>query len=107
MANERCRLCRSYAINPHMYDREPGVDLDLCDVCYWKTRAEQSTNRKHVLYETADKDRPEWICDGNGEVVLSLCRVCGGAECSLPTNCPGRCLTLKESDLICAGELDF
>lgn len=33
MANEKCRLCGSYAINPHRYDREPGMDLDLDDMC--------------------------------------------------------------------------
>ena len=36
-----CKLCSSHAINPQFYDREPNIDLDLCDVCYWKTRAER------------------------------------------------------------------
>lgn len=31
--------CGSYAINPHLYGREAGADLDLCDVCYWRSRA--------------------------------------------------------------------
>lgn len=62
---------------------------------------------KHVLYETKDSDKPQSICDGNGEVVLGLCRICGGAESSLATNCPGRTLTPEEADSICAGELDF
>lgn len=30
--------CGSMAINPHCHGREPGVDLDLCDVCYWRAR---------------------------------------------------------------------
>jgi hypothetical protein len=30
--------CGSMAINPHCHGREPGVDLDLCDVCYWRSR---------------------------------------------------------------------
>jgi hypothetical protein len=34
-----CRDCGSMAINPHCHGREPEVDLDLCDVCYWRTRA--------------------------------------------------------------------
>jgi hypothetical protein len=62
---------------------------------------------EHVLFETGDVDAPEVIMDGCGEVALGLCRVCGGAECSLPTNCPGRILTGKEEDLICADELDY
>lgn len=31
--------CASYAINPHLHGRDPGVDLDLCDACYWRKRA--------------------------------------------------------------------
>jgi hypothetical protein len=38
---------------------------------------------------------------------LSYCDVCGGAEGSLPTLCPGRRLTPEESDAIYAGELNF
>lgn len=34
-----CKICASFAINPHLYDREPDVDLNLCDVCYWRKRA--------------------------------------------------------------------
>lgn len=33
----------------------------------------------HVLYETGDQDAPEQIKDRNGEVVLAMCRKCGGA----------------------------
>lgn len=36
-----CKICRSMAVNPHSHGREDGVDLDLCDVCYWRTRAER------------------------------------------------------------------
>ena len=61
----------------------------------------------HALYETGDADAPDDILDMNGEVVLALCRNCGGAECSLPTNCPGRKLTPEEEDDICNGKLDF
>lgn len=43
--------------------------------------------REHVLYETRDADRPEQICDQNGEVVLALCRLCGKAECELDSEC--------------------
>lgn len=35
----RCKRCFSYAINPHMNGRDK-TDLDLCDVCYWRKRAE-------------------------------------------------------------------
>lgn len=33
-----CVMCGSQAINDHLHGRERGVDLDLCDVCYWKKR---------------------------------------------------------------------
>jgi len=62
---------------------------------------------KHILYETKDKDCPRNICDSNREVVLSLCKVCGGAEGAMPTNCPGRKITSDELDAIYAGNLNF
>jgi hypothetical protein len=50
-----------------------------------------------------DQDRHCHICDGG----LALCVVCGGAEGSLPTECPGRPLTAAEEDAIMAGTMDF
>jgi len=41
----------------------------------------------HDLFVTSDIDRPEEICDRNGEVVLSLCRKCGKAENDLTMYC--------------------
>jgi hypothetical protein len=38
---------------------------------------------EHDFYTTADKDRPEVICDRNGEVVLNLCKRCGKGEADL------------------------
>lgn len=35
----RCK-CGSYAINPQHHGRD-GSDNDLCDVCYWRKRAER------------------------------------------------------------------
>jgi hypothetical protein len=35
----QCRKCGSYAINEHSHGREKGKDSDLCDVCYWRKRA--------------------------------------------------------------------
>jgi hypothetical protein len=36
----KCKICGSYAINHHCHGRD-GSDPDLCDVCYWRKRAEQ------------------------------------------------------------------
>ena len=41
-----CRVCSSYAINPHCHGRKDGVDLDLCDVCYWRKRSIQEYVRR-------------------------------------------------------------
>jgi len=35
-----CERCGSYAINPNNHGRDPKKDLNLCDVCYWRKRAE-------------------------------------------------------------------
>lgn len=37
--NGRCERCGSYAINHHSHGRD-GSDAELCDVCYWRKRAE-------------------------------------------------------------------
>lgn len=36
-----CKRCGSYAINENLHGRKKGVDLDLCDVCYWRERAKE------------------------------------------------------------------
>lgn len=38
---QQCTRCDSYAINPRLHGRDGG-DADLCDVCYWRKRAEAS-----------------------------------------------------------------
>ena len=37
----RCKLCSSQAINLTAHGRDGTSDPDLCDVCYWRTRAEK------------------------------------------------------------------
>ncbi len=44
-----------------------------------------------------------FICNGG----LALCNVCGGAEASMPTDCPGRRLTADELDAIQDGTINF
>jgi hypothetical protein len=43
------------------------------------------------------------ICEGG----LALCAVCGGLEGALPTECPGRWMSLVEQDQVYLGLLDF
>lgn len=48
----------------------------------FKTGVDQQQH-EHVLYTDEDADRPDVICDSNGQVVLSLCKNCGRGECEL------------------------
>lgn len=43
----------------------------------------------HDFIQTGDPDSHRSIEDGNGEVVLAQCRVCGQAEVQLEAECPG------------------
>lgn len=47
----------------------------------------QPLGRVHNLYKTGDADAPSVIKDGNGEVVLGLCRDCGKGEIELNGPC--------------------
>ena len=49
----QCKRCKSHAINPQCHGRD-DTDIDLCDVCYWRKRAEIS---RWKSMETAPKDR--------------------------------------------------
>lgn len=42
------------------------------------------------------------VCQG-----LGICIVCGGAECELPTECPGEQMTQEQKVLVCSGDMDF
>lgn len=44
--NQQICKCGSHAINPNHHGREKGVDLELCDVCYWRN---QATKREKAL----------------------------------------------------------
>ena len=61
----------------------------------------------HKLYKTGDSDAPDAIKDRNGEVVLALCRVCGGVEGSLPSDCPGKKMSSLDMDMVYEGLKDF
>lgn len=46
----RCSVpgCGSHAINPGHHGRTEGADLDLCDVCYWRKRAESTDSDRYA-----------------------------------------------------------
>jgi len=49
-----CKHCGSQAINPGFRERPQGIDLDLCDVCFWRVRAQPEPRP----IEEAPKDNP-------------------------------------------------
>ncbi len=61
----------------------------------------------HDLYTDADKDRPQVICDSNGQVALSMCKRCGKGESQLTEPCisarPGPFTTTPSGKLIDLG----
>jgi len=50
-------------------------------------KQEQGGWHTHDLYTDSDKDRPDVICDSNGQVTLGLCKRCGRGEAELETPC--------------------
>ncbi len=40
---KQCK-CGSYAINPHLHGRQPDLFTEMCDVCYWRYKAESAQN---------------------------------------------------------------
>jgi len=42
---DKCKSCGSQAINPGKHGRDLTSDLDLCDVCAWRKRAEDFSNQ--------------------------------------------------------------
>ena len=60
----KCKLCNSHAVNPGHHGRpdyDAGVDHDLCDVCYWRTRYNALTSLPayHInLYVGDDNGTP-------------------------------------------------
>lgn len=46
-----CDRCRSFAINDGKNGRPKGVDTHLCDVCYWRGKAERAESEVQRLAE--------------------------------------------------------
>lgn len=53
---EKCKRCFSYAINHHCHGRD-GSEPKLCDVCFWRNRAELATaTLKTIRFSAVDAD---------------------------------------------------
>jgi len=46
---DKCTKCGSMAINPLHHGRDKDVDLNLCDVCYWRKRAENQIKKQDFV----------------------------------------------------------
>ncbi len=81
----KCTECGSYAINHHCHGRD-GSDPELCDVCYWRVRAEAEAvegvsaddvrdacaNAVSVFAEEANADQCREAVEYMREVLLAL-----------------------------------
>jgi hypothetical protein len=61
----------------------------------------EATAKRHVQHKCSDENCV--VCNGG----LSLCKVCGGAESSMPTECPGAKMTPEQAAAVQAGTIDF
>lgn len=84
----RCSRCGSYAINPNHHGREPDIDLDLCDVCYWRKRS--ATRPDGVVEALKLAYRKHWLNDDSigwdelgDKLCDALCNAMGDKEFSL------------------------
>lgn len=50
-------------------------------------QAAQPVESKHYLYKDGDNNVPSTLLDRNGQIVLSMCRICGKAEGELSESC--------------------
>jgi len=57
----RCKRCGSYGINPHLHGRDETA-LDLCDVCFWRAKAEAADKVIRQLVGDADGLREVQSC---------------------------------------------
>ena len=53
-----CKRCGSSDINPRQHGRKPNENLHLCDVCYWRVKAEKYRDKIHRL--EMELNRPQW-----------------------------------------------
>jgi hypothetical protein len=50
-----CKNCGRYNINDHQHGRNKGVDLHLCDTCYWRSRYDKIKKGMLEIKEVAEK----------------------------------------------------
>lgn len=58
---EKCKRCYSYAISHHCHGRD-GSDPQLCDVCFWRKRAELAMQHQETIEEMVARRVSEHAC---------------------------------------------
>jgi hypothetical protein len=49
-----CKVCGSQAINPGKHGRDLTSNIDLCDVCFWRKRAEDYAAQNFKLIKVVE-----------------------------------------------------
>jgi len=82
--SQQCKNCKSFAINPHLHGREPAKDLDLCDVCYWRTRSKTKEDQAIINATVELYNDAVWALEEDynldGDVGRSLKKVVNAIE---------------------------
>lgn len=99
-----CKECGSIIQTYDEIDIRPGIYE--CPIC-GHPHTKWEIMRNHVYFQPCDCNCNGScgcpVCDGG----LAICRVCGLAEGSLTTDCPGVLVPAQVADLIYDGIMDF
>lgn len=66
------------------------VERDFAWKDVQETRQPRTDAKGHILFHRKDDYIPQSIQDGNGDIVLAMCKVCGAGEIELEQPCTGR-----------------
>lgn len=86
-AGEMIEVARKIGMLPPAYDPQMLGFKDAAEAEEFRAWRAERDAAKHDLYGDTDKDRPDVICDRNGQVVLGLCKKCGRGEADLSEPC--------------------
>lgn len=81
-SNKLCKNCGYPVHNENYHDCCPNGEKHE-----FVMPAPSKSRSSHVCYKQGDTDAPDCIKDNNGDVVLSMCRLCGKAESELDQPC--------------------
>jgi hypothetical protein len=93
---DKCLICKR-----QLDVADDPLSLDCGGDCLGCIREFEDTQHEHVLHKCNGEDCI--ICRGG----LASCDLCGGAEGTMPTHCPGERIPGNQAALIYQGTLDF